>query len=96
MPDVMPDRLARPPLPTLRGQSVLLRRRRESDIDDRVREPIDPEEEDAYSSSWRREWDGRRYHARADVAGRFLADERTLTPGLSSTKAVASAGQACG
>ena len=54
MPGVMPDRLALPPLPALRGDSVLLRGRRESDIDDRVREPIDPEEEDAYGSSWRR------------------------------------------
>jgi len=24
----------------------------------------DPEEEDGYGSSWRREWDGERYHAR--------------------------------
>jgi [ribosomal protein S5]-alanine N-acetyltransferase len=75
MPDVMPDRLALPPLPTLRGESVLLRGRRESDIDDRVREPIDPEEEDAYGSSWRREWDGRRYHTRDVASARFLADE---------------------
>jgi [ribosomal protein S5]-alanine N-acetyltransferase len=76
MPDmVMPERLAMPPLPTLHGESVLLRGRRESDIDDRVREPIDPEEEDAYGSSWRREWDGRRYHGRDDVAAHFLANE---------------------
>jgi RimJ/RimL family protein N-acetyltransferase len=72
MPLVMPERLALPPLPTLCGASVLLRGRRESDIDDRVREPIDPEEEDAYGSGWRREWDGRRYHTRDEVAGRFL------------------------
>jgi len=71
----MPERLALPPLPTLRGNDFVLRGRRESDIDDRVREPIDPEEEDAYGSSWRREWDGRRYHGRGDVAARFLADE---------------------
>jgi [ribosomal protein S5]-alanine N-acetyltransferase len=75
MPGVMPDRLALPPIPALRGESVLLRGRRESDIDDRVREPIDPEEEDAYGSSWRREWDGRRYHVRDHVAARFLASE---------------------
>jgi hypothetical protein len=25
---------------------------------------IDPGEEDSYGSSWRRNWDGRRYHAR--------------------------------
>jgi RimJ/RimL family protein N-acetyltransferase len=72
---MMPDRLTLPPLPVLRGESVLLRGRRESDIDDRMREPIDPEEEDAYSSSWRREWDGRRYHAREGLAASFLADE---------------------
>jgi len=75
MPNVMPDRLALPPIPVLRGENVLLRGRRETDIDDRTREPIDPEEEDAYGSSWRREWDGRRYHNREDVATRFLADE---------------------
>jgi [ribosomal protein S5]-alanine N-acetyltransferase len=71
----MPERLALPPIPSLRGQSVLLRPRRESDIDDRMQEPIDPEEEDAYGSTWRREWDGRRFHARDEVAERFLADE---------------------
>jgi hypothetical protein len=37
---------------------------RESDVDDRLRHPIDPEEEDGYGSSWRREWDGRHYHTR--------------------------------
>jgi ribosomal-protein-alanine N-acetyltransferase len=75
MPDVMPDRLELPPLPALRGESVVLRGRRESDIDDRVREPIDAEEYDAYGSSWRREWDGHPYHDRDGVAARFLADE---------------------
>jgi [ribosomal protein S5]-alanine N-acetyltransferase len=75
MPQVMPDRLALPPLPTLRGESVLLRGRRESDIDDRVRAAVDPEEEDAYGSGWRREWDGRRYHVRDEVAARFLAGQ---------------------
>jgi [ribosomal protein S5]-alanine N-acetyltransferase len=75
MPEMMPERLALPPLPMLRGSDTVLRGRRESDIDDRVRAPIDPGEEDAYGSSWRREWDGRPYHARADVAARFLADE---------------------
>jgi [ribosomal protein S5]-alanine N-acetyltransferase len=72
----MPDRLILLALPTLRGEHVVLRRRRESDIDDRVAEPIDPDEEDAYGSTWRREWDGRRFHAREHVAARFLADER--------------------
>jgi ribosomal-protein-alanine N-acetyltransferase len=75
MPDVMPDRLALPPLPELRAASVLLRGRRESDVDDRLRVPIDPDEEDAYSSSWRRDWDGRPYHAREDLAARFLTDK---------------------
>ena len=60
----MPDRLPLPPLPTLRGERVVLRGHRQSDIDDRLRHPIDPEEEDGYGSGWRREWDGRRYHTR--------------------------------
>jgi hypothetical protein len=30
----------------------------------RLRHPIDPEEEDGYGSSWRRDWDGRRYYTR--------------------------------
>jgi [ribosomal protein S5]-alanine N-acetyltransferase len=60
----MPDRLALPDLPTLRGPRVVLRAFRESDVDDRLRYPIDPEEEDGYGSAWRREWDGRRQHTR--------------------------------
>jgi [ribosomal protein S5]-alanine N-acetyltransferase len=60
----MLDPLTPPALPTLRGERVILRESRESDIDDRLRHPIDPEEEDGYGSSWRREWDGRRYHTR--------------------------------
>jgi [ribosomal protein S5]-alanine N-acetyltransferase len=66
----MPDRLALLPLPTLRGERVILRKGRDSDVDDRLRHPIDPEEEDGYGSSWRREWDGRRYHTREDLAAR--------------------------
>ncbi len=58
------DRLVLPALPTLQGERVILRGHRESDVDDRLRHPIDPEEEDGYGSSWRREWDGRRYHTR--------------------------------
>jgi RimJ/RimL family protein N-acetyltransferase len=65
----MLDRLVLPALPTLRGERVILRGFRESDIDDRLRHPIDPEEEDGYGSSWRREWDGRRYHTREDLTG---------------------------
>ena len=61
---VVLDRLALPPLPVLAGERVILRGHRDSDVDDRLRHPIDPEEEDGYGSSWRREWDGRRYHTR--------------------------------
>ncbi len=65
----MPDELVLLPLPTLRGSRVVLREGRESDANDRLRYPIDPEEEDAYGSAWRREWDGRRYHTRETVTG---------------------------
>jgi len=58
------DRPPLPPLPVLQGERVLLRGHRESDTDDRLRHPIDPGEEDGCGSSWRREWDGRRYHTR--------------------------------
>jgi hypothetical protein len=61
---VVLDRLVLPELPTLQGKRVILRGHRESDADDRLRHPIDPEEEDGYGSAWRREWDGRRYHTR--------------------------------
>jgi ribosomal-protein-alanine N-acetyltransferase len=64
----MPDRLTLRPLPVLRGERVILRERRDSDIDDRLRYPIDPGEEDNYGSSWRRDWDGRRYHTREHLA----------------------------
>jgi [ribosomal protein S5]-alanine N-acetyltransferase len=67
----MLDRLTLPPLPTLRGERVILHGPRDSDVDDRLRHPIDPEEEDGYGSAWRREWDGRRYHTREYlIAGR--------------------------
>jgi hypothetical protein len=62
---VVLDRLILPSLPTLQGEHVVLRGHLESDVDDRLRHPIDPEEEDGYGSSWRREWDGRRYHTRS-------------------------------
>jgi RimJ/RimL family protein N-acetyltransferase len=65
----MPDPLPLLPLPVLRGERVVLREHRESDIDDRLAHPIDPEEEDGYGSSWRRQWDGRRYHTREDLLG---------------------------
>ena len=58
----MLDSLTLPPLPTLTGERVILRGPRDSDVDDRLRHPIDPEEEDGYGSAWRREWDGRLYH----------------------------------
>jgi [ribosomal protein S5]-alanine N-acetyltransferase len=60
----MLDRLTLPGLPVLRGERVILRGPRDSDVDDRLRHPIDPGEEDGYGSAWRREWDGRRYHTR--------------------------------
>ncbi len=66
--DVMPDSLPLPPLPVLHGERVLLREPRDCDIEDRLRHPIDPEEEDGYGSAWRREWDGRRYHTREYLA----------------------------
>jgi RimJ/RimL family protein N-acetyltransferase len=53
------DRLPFPDFPVLRGERVLLRAPRSSDIDDRLAHPVDPEEEDGYGSAWRREWDGR-------------------------------------
>jgi hypothetical protein len=43
---------------------VILRDSIDSDVDDRLRRTIDPGEEDGYGSSWRREWDGERYHTR--------------------------------
>jgi len=73
---IMPDPLPFAPLPVLRGERVLLRGPRDSDIEDRLRHPIDPEEEDGYGSAWRREWDGRRYHTRE-----HLAAARRLEPG---------------
>jgi len=66
--DRLPDPLPLPPLPVLAGERVLLREGREADIDDRLRHPIDPEEEDGYGSAWRREWDGRRYRTRDYLA----------------------------
>jgi [ribosomal protein S5]-alanine N-acetyltransferase len=70
----MPDPLRLLPLPALRGDRVVLRERRESDIDDRLAYPIDPAEEDSYGSSWRRHWDGRRYHTRRDLLDRLAPD----------------------
>jgi RimJ/RimL family protein N-acetyltransferase len=61
---VVLDRLRLPVRPTLTGERVILRGPRDCDVDDRLRHPIDPEEEDSYGSSWRREWDGRHYHTR--------------------------------
>ena len=73
----MLDPLALLPLPTLRGERVILRAPRETDVDDRLRHPIDPEEEDGYGSAWRREWDGRRYHTREYLT----ADRGPAAPG---------------
>ena len=66
----MLDPLPLPPLPDLPGERVILRAFRASDVDDRLRHPIDPAEEDGYGSSWRREWDGRRYHTREHLTAR--------------------------
>jgi RimJ/RimL family protein N-acetyltransferase len=74
------DSLTLPPLPVLRGERVILRGWRDSDVDDRLRHPIDPEEEDGYGSAWRREWDGRRYHTREYLtAGSSAPDPCTRT-----------------
>jgi RimJ/RimL family protein N-acetyltransferase len=62
------------------GGACHLARAAESDVDDRLRHPIDPEEEDGYGSSWRREWDGRRYHSREHLT----ADHRPPDPGVYS------------
>ncbi len=64
----MLDPLVLPDFPVLRGERVLLRAARDSDIDDQLVHPIDPEEEDGYGSSWRRGWDGRQYHTRERLA----------------------------
>jgi RimJ/RimL family protein N-acetyltransferase len=66
-----------PSLPTVRGERIILREPRDCDVDDRLRHPIDPEEEDGYGSSWRREWDGRRYHTREYLT----ANRRAPDPG---------------
>jgi len=60
----MLDRLALPALPVLPGGRAILRDSIDSGVDDRLRHPIDPGEEDGYGSSWRRERDGERYHTR--------------------------------
>jgi RimJ/RimL family protein N-acetyltransferase len=76
----MLDPLTLPPLPTLQGERVILREPRDCDVDDRLRHPIDPGEEDGYGSSWRREWDGRRYHTREHLtATRCPPDPGTYT-----------------
>ncbi len=63
-PPPLPPPLPLPAPPIMRGGRVILRGFLDADIDDRLRHPIDPEEEDSYGSAWRREWDGRRYHTR--------------------------------
>lgn len=76
----MLDSLVLPPLPMLHGERVILREPRDSDVDDRLRHPIDPEEEDGYGSAWRREWDGRRYHTREYLAsGSAAPDPRSYS-----------------
>ncbi len=87
----MLDRLALPPLPVLGGERTVLRGFRESDIDDRLRHPIDPEEEDGYGSAWRREWDGRRYSTREQ-----LTDDRGPPDPTTYTWAIEYDGQCVG
>ena len=60
-------------------------------MDDRLRHPIDPEEEDGYGSSWRREWDGRLYHTREYLTAPAPRQIPAPTPGWSNTTAIASA-----
>jgi RimJ/RimL family protein N-acetyltransferase len=67
------------PLPTLQGERVILRGPRDSDVDDRLGHPIDPEEEDNYGSSWRREWDGRRYHTREHLTASQQPSDPLIT-----------------
>jgi len=52
---------------------VLLRPPRPSDIDDRLRYPIDPAEEDLYGGNWRRLWKGQRAHTREHLAAQQAA-----------------------
>ena len=54
----------------LAGGRVILRDSIDSGVDDRLRHPIDPGERDGYGSSWRREWDGERYHTREVLRSR--------------------------
>jgi RimJ/RimL family protein N-acetyltransferase len=75
----MLDPLTFLPLPTLQGERVILRGARDSDVDDRLRHPIDPEEEDGYGSSWRREWDGRHHHTREDLVASQAPPEPTIS-----------------
>jgi len=70
----MPDQQTLRLLPVLRGARVILRGRRELDIEDRLRYPIDPGDEDNYGLSWRRDWDGRRYHTRGPADGHGPAE----------------------
>lgn len=72
--------LSLPPLTTLQGEHVTLRKSQPSDVDDRLRHPIDPGEEDGYGSAWRRGWDGRRYHTREHLT----RDHRLPEPGAYS------------
>jgi len=76
----MLDRLPLLPLPKLQGEHVILREPRDADVEDRLRHPIDPEEEDNYGSVWRRQWDGRRYHTREHlIAARCPSEPGTYS-----------------
>ena len=75
----MLDALPFLPLPTLRGERVILRRYRDSDVDDRLAHPIDPEEEDNYGSLWRRGWDGRLSHTREHLTAQMQSADTGIT-----------------
>jgi RimJ/RimL family protein N-acetyltransferase len=64
--------------PALRGERVLLRPPRESDVEDRLPYPIDPAEEDLYGGAWRRVWEGQRFHTREHLAAQM---EAAMPPG---------------
>ena len=66
-----------PALPVLPGGRVILRDSIDSGVDDRLRHSTDPGEEDGYGSSWRRDWDGERYHTREHL----LANRTPPQPG---------------
>ena len=81
----------------LRGERVTLRGLRDTDVDDRLRHPIDPEEEHGYGSAWRRKYcasccfsigagDGNRTHTVSLGIGQIVADEAVEQPSLETRR----------